>query len=157
MAGRVLLLCLLVALTAGCGAAQHVASKPPETTAETTYEVTLEPAAPLPKVLPKQACFVGINSYDVMLFGFRLPQEDSCTRLAEELFPDVEQLPWSRDEYLDPNNVDECVLARERVRLVVVRGDADNEGPRFDRAYDLTERACLHLEHSGWKTIFQER
>jgi hypothetical protein len=42
-------------------------------------------------------------------------------------------------------------------RLVVWRGDPDGEGARFDRAYELTERACERLERAGWTIVFQEK
>ena len=157
MATRVLAAAgLLATLAAGCGSTVTPASE--TSTTGKTYVVKLEPAT-LPKDLPAEACFVGIRSYDVIILGEGLPEKYSCSRVADEVFPRAEQLPWSRDEYLKAaaDAVDECELEREGGRLSVVRGDPDQEGPRFDGAYDLAERACARLEREGWKMIFQEQ
>jgi hypothetical protein len=155
MASRLLLATALVALAAGCGdhTSNH-ASRPGSSGDRIVLKV--EPMS-LPRELPRRACFVGIRSYDVMLFGVRLPQRHSCARVAREVFPHAAQLPWSREEYRSSDQVEECELARDGGRLQVLRGDPDQEGPRFDAAYDLSRRACGRLEREGWKVIFQER
>ena len=117
--------------------------------------VSIKPATP-PEKLPQGTCFVGVHSYDVMLLGENLGA-DGCARLADRLFPAARQFPWSPKELLSDDSVQECELSLMRAHLVITRGDPDMEGPRFDRAYDLSERACHRLEHEGWKVIFQER
>ena len=145
---------LLVMLSAGCG---ESGSNPRSGRAkDKNLMVKVEPMT-LPKVLPQRACFVGIHSYDVMLFGVQLPEMYSCSRVADEVFFGAEQLPWSRDEYQNPDQVEECELERGGGRLQVWRGDPDREGPRFDNAYELSRRACERLETAGWKVIFQEK
>jgi hypothetical protein len=145
---------VLMALAAGCGKGS---SRPASASGKRDVIVSrLEPMT-LPKVLPRQVCSVGIRSYDVMLFGVRLRQEDSCSRVADEVFRGERQLPWSREHYVNSDQVEECELARGGGRLQVLRGDPDFEGPRFDAAYDLTERACARLEREGWKIVFQEK
>jgi hypothetical protein len=144
---------LLAALGAGCGSESTPAS---ETTTDKTYVVAAEPAT-LPKVLPSSVCFVGIHSYDVMLLGDRLQDENSCSRVAAEVFPGAEQLPWSRESYLRSDQVEECELERGGGTLAVLRGDPDQEGTRFEAAYDSTEHACARLEKDGWTITFQER
>jgi hypothetical protein len=155
MAFRLVLASALVALASGCGG--H-GSKPASNPAASgnRYVIKLEPMT-LPRSLPRRACFVGIRSYDVMLFGARLPQRHSCARVAREVFPGESRLPWSREEYRNPDQVEECELARGGGRLQVWRGDPDQEGPRFEAAADLSRRACARLERDGWTTIFQER
>jgi hypothetical protein len=142
---------LLVVVGAGCAGGKAASSKPVAATSEKTYEITLEPAPPLPKVLPNEVCFVGINDYDVTLLGIHLPSEGSCDTLADELFPGVPRLPWSPDEYLGPDAVDECTLSKGRARLQLMRDDPDGEGPRFARAEELTYDACARLRGEGWR------
>jgi hypothetical protein len=98
-------------------------------------------------------CFTGLYAYDVMLIADRLPSEAFCAQLATRLFPDVEQLPWSAKELINPDQVVECALTRNDTRLLLWRGDPDNEGPRFDRAEELTWTACGRLRKEGWKPL----
>jgi hypothetical protein len=146
---------LLTVLVAGCGG-RASAPTSETTTKDKTMVVTLEPMT-LPKELPPEACFVGVQSYDVMLVGTRLPDTYSCARVADVVFPGAEQLPWSRAEYQDEDQVEECELERGGGRLQLLRGDPDQEGARFEAAYDLTERACARLEREGWRVVFQEK
>ena len=144
---------LLALLAGGCG---HAGSKPAASTDKTRLVYKIEPMT-VPKELPPGPCFVGLHSYDVMLLGTRLPKESSCSSIANDLFPGVEQLPWSSDDYLNADQVDECELERGGGRLHVMRSDFDQEGPRFDWAYDQSQRACERLEKAGWKIVFQEK
>jgi hypothetical protein len=146
---------LLAVLAASCGG-RASAPTSETTTKNKTMVVTLEPTT-LPKELPPEACFVGVHSYDVMLLGTRLPDTYSCARVADVVLPGAEQLPWSRAEYHDEHQVEECELERGGGRLQVLRGDPDQEGARFEAAYDVTERACARLEREGWTAIFQEK
>jgi len=139
---------------AGCGHNRSRAK--PALTKDSIVVTKLEPVS-LPKTLPRDACFVGVRSYDVMLFGVRLPQDVSCAGVADEVFRSEQRLPWSREHYLDSDSVEECELSRGGGRLQVLRGDPDQEGPRFDAAYELSERACARLEHEGWRIVFQEK
>ena len=146
----------LVVLAAGCGDSGLKAKPKPAPAKESIIASRLEPTR-LPKVLPPQVCSVGIRLYDVMLFGVRLRPEDSCALVAGEVFRGERQLPWAREHYLASDQVEECELARGGGRLQVLRDDPDLEGPRFDAAYDLSERACAGLERAGWRVIFQEK
>jgi hypothetical protein len=144
---------VVLALLAGC---DHAGSRPAESTDKSRLVYKLEPMT-LPKDLPREACFVGLHSYDVMLLGVRLPKEYSCATLADDLFPGVEQLPWSRGAYQSSDQVDECELERGGGRLQVMRSDFDREGPRFGWAYEHSQRACERLEKDGWNVLFQEK
>jgi len=144
----------LGALLAGCG--QNGSTARPAPVRDSIVVTKLEPVS-LPKRLPREACFVGVRSYDVMLLAERLPREASCARVADEVFPRGRRLPWSRRNYLRADSVEECELTRGGGRLQVLRGDPDREGPRFEAAYELSERACAKLEREGWKIVFQEK
>jgi hypothetical protein len=148
MVFRIIGVSLLVLLACGCGKGPSAA--PPDDGKRIVVRVSHpEP----PKELPEGMCFTGLYAYDVMLIADRLPSEAFCAQLATRLFPDVEQLPWSAKELINPDQVVECALTRNDTRLLLWRGDPDNEGPRFDRAEELTWTACGRLRKEGWKPL----
>jgi hypothetical protein len=113
-------------------------------------EIVVE-TVPIPEALPPKMCFVGIHDYDVMLFGQDLRSRDSCSRLADRFFPGAKHLPWAPAAISNPDATNECVLFHGSALLSVARGDPDVQGPRFERAYELAERACDGLRNEGWK------
>ena len=146
--GRLLSSCLALMLLCGCDSGGHRTAAPDK--AQPTTELRIETPA-TPRALPPEMCFVGVHDYAVMLLGQQLESPTTCSRLADRFFPGAKHLPWSAAEIENPDLVAECVLSRASGRLSVARGDPDRQGPRFERAYDLAERACESLRGEGWK------
>lgn len=149
MVFRVVLGATLVLLVAsGCGKDRSASPRDDEK----HIVVQLESSGP-PEKLPEGMCFAGLYDYDVMVMADRLPDDRFCARLAERLVPGADQLPWSGKELWNPDQIVECVLSRHQTRLLLWRGDPDNEGPRFERAEDLTYTMCERLRHEGWNPL----
>src|SRR2546423_8877716 len=132
----VVVLCLAVAASSGCSS-HHGAKQE-----HLVYKLS---AVPLPKTLPPNVCFVGVLHYDVTLFAESRRATDVCRRLADRYFPGTRQLPWSPSRFRAADVAGECDLSRHGVRLSVSRGDPDFEGPRFDRAEEVSTRICAAL------------
>jgi len=138
----VVILCLAVAASSGCSSHHGAKQK------HLVYKLS---TVPLPNTLPPNACFVGVLRYDVTLFAESQRPTDVCRRLARRYFPGTRHLPWSPSWFRAADVVGECDLSRHGVRLSVSRGDPDFEGPRFDRAEEVSRRVCAALHARGWK------
>lgn len=148
--GRPAAICLGLVVLVGCGSGDNPGAVGTRESQTEGLEVVIE-TVPIPDVLPPEVCFVGIHDYDVTLLGEGLPPGDSCAQLADRFFPRARHLPWSPAALNDPDATTECVLAHGSARILVARGDPDFQGPRFERAYELAERACDGLRADGWK------
>ncbi|HEY3050242.1 MAG TPA: hypothetical protein VGJ40_00835 [Gaiellaceae bacterium] len=153
MVFRVVLAAALVLLVAsGCGTDRSASTRDDEK----HIVVRLESSGPLEK-LPEGMCFAGLYAYDVMVMADRLHDDRFCARLAARLVPGADQLPWSGKQLWNPDQIVECALTRERTRLLLWRGDPDDEGPRFERAEALTYTMCERLRNEGWKPLDLEK
>jgi hypothetical protein len=140
----ILLGCVLLAAATACDSSHH------ERRADQVI-VTRLATVPFPKTLPPRVCFVGVFDYDVTLFAQAGHRTRVCERMADRYFPHTAHLPWAPSRVENADLVSECDLSRHGVRLSVSRGDPDFEGPRFDRAYDTSERVCAALRARGWR------
>ena len=146
MRSAILVGCVVAAVATGCHGS-HPAAKGTE-----PHIVVKLSTVPLPRRLPRRACLVGVLDYDVTIFGLAQHSTDICTRLADRYLGPCRQLPWDRRRALGADSVSECDLSKNGVRVSVSRNDPDFEGPRFERAYELSDRVCASLRSHGWRT-----